>query len=85
MPTDVMNHGILMRRLGFLWGNLLQAAAFIVPHLALLLIDAGMWPIGLVQFGAGWLLGWLRHKTGTLVPGALLHTVTNVTAGFLAP
>ena len=30
--------GILIRRLGFLWGNLLQAVLFLVPHLLLSLI-----------------------------------------------
>lgn len=75
--------GVFMRRLGFFWGNLLQALVFIVPHLALLLIDVRTWPVIPVQFAAGWLLGWLRHKTGTFVPGAAAHVVTNITAGFL--
>lgn len=77
--------GVLMRRLGFVRGNLLQAAAFIVPHLALLLVDAGAWPVIPVQFAAGWLLGWLRHRAGTFVPGAVLHVITNIAAGLLTP
>jgi len=36
-----------------------------------------------VQFAAGWLLGWLRHKTGTFVPGAVVHVVVNIAAGFI--
>lgn len=75
--------GVLIRRLGFLWGNLLQAALFLLPHLILLLVDVRLWPIVPVQFAAGWLLGWLRHKTGTFVPGAAVHVVVNVAAGLI--
>lgn len=75
--------GVFMRRLGFLWGNLLQSAVFIIPHLVLLLIDSRTWPVILVQFAAGWLLGWLRYKTGSFVPGAAIHIVTNVAAGLI--
>lgn len=75
--------GVLMRRLGFGWGNLLQAAVFLVPHLALLLVDGRMWPIIPVQFAAGWLLGWLRYKTGTFVPGAAMHVAANIAAGLI--
>lgn len=75
--------GILVRRLGFAAGNLVQAALFLVPHLLLLAIDVRLWPIIPAQFVAGWLLGWLRHRTGTLVPGAAVHAVVNVAAGLL--
>lgn len=75
--------GVLVRRLGFLWGNLLQAVLFLVPHLPLLLIDARLWPLLPVQFATGWLLGWLRHKTGTFVPGAVVHVVANIGAGLI--
>ena len=76
--------GVLVRRLGFVWGNLLQAVLFLVPHLALLLIDTRLWPVLPVQFAAGWLLGWLRHKTGTFVPGAVMHAAVNIAAGLIA-
>ncbi|MBB1031172.1 CPBP family intramembrane metalloprotease [Dietzia sp. SLG310A2-38A2] len=75
--------GVLIRRFGFGWGNLLQAGLFLVPHLALLAVDARLWPLIPVQFTAGWLLGWLRHRTGTFVPGAAVHAVANVAAGAL--
>lgn len=75
--------GVLVRRLGFLWGNLLQAVLFLVPHLPLLLIDTRLWPILPVQFATGWLLGWLRHKTGTFAPGAVVHVVANIGAGLI--
>lgn len=76
--------GVFMRRLGFGWGNLLQAAVFLVPHLALLLVDVRLWPVIPVQFAAGWLLGWLRYKTGSFVPGAAVHVVANIVAGLIA-
>ena len=76
-----------MRRLSFRWGNLLQATIFLVPHVALLLLDVRLWPLLPAQFAAGWLLGWLlgwlRHKTDTFVPGAVLHVIINITVGLL--
>ncbi len=75
--------GILIRRLGFGRGNLLQTLLFLVPHLSLLLIDLRMWPVIPVQLAAGWLLGWLRHKTGTFVPGAVVHVLANIVAGLI--
>lgn len=76
--------GLLVRRLGFTWGNLLQSVIFLVPHTLLLLIDASLWPILPVQFAAGWLLGWLRNKSGSFLPGALVHAVANIGAGLIA-
>lgn len=76
--------GILIRRLGFACGNALQALLFLVPHLALLLIDVRTWPILPVQFATGWILGWLRHRTGSFVPGAAVHAAANIVAGLIA-
>ena len=76
--------GVLVRRFGFARGNLLQSVIFLFPHLPLLLVDARLWPILPVQFATGWLLGWLRTKTGTFVPGAVVHVVANLSAGLLA-
>lgn len=76
--------GVLIRRLGFGWGNLVQALLFLVPHLALLIIDVRLWPVIPVQFAAGWLLGWLRHRSDSFVPGAVVHAVANIAAGLIA-
>lgn len=76
--------GVLFRRLGFVRGNLVQAAVFLVPHLLLLLVDPALWPILPVQFVAGLLLGWLRHRSGSVVPGTLVHAVANIGAGLIA-
>ena len=75
--------GVLMRRLGFRWGNLLQATIFLVLHVPLLLLDVRLWPLLPAQFAAGWLLGWLRHKTDTFVPGAVIHVMVNIMAGLI--
>lgn len=76
--------GVLVGRLGFATGNLLQSIIFILPHALLLLIDVSLWPILPVQFAAGWLLGWLRNRSGSFLPGALVHAVSNIGAGLIA-
>lgn len=76
--------GVLVRNLGFGWGNLAQSVIFLVPHLALLLVDVRLWPVVPVQFAAGWLLGWLRHKADSLIPGVAVHAIANVVAGLIA-
>jgi membrane protease YdiL (CAAX protease family) len=65
--------GVFVCRLGFYGGNTLQAIVFLVPHAALLLIDVRLWPILPVQFAAGWLLGWLRTTSGSILPGAVVQ------------
>ena len=75
--------GVLMRRLGFRWGNLLQATIFLAPHMALLLLDVRLWPLLPAQFAAGWMMGWLRHKTDTFVPGAVVHVLVNIAVGLI--
>lgn len=77
--------GVFMRRLGAGWGNLLQAAVFLVPHLVLLMVDVRLWPVLPVQFAAGWLLGWLRYKSDSFVPGAVVHVFANIAAGMIVP
>jgi membrane protease YdiL (CAAX protease family) len=72
--------GILIRWLGFGWGNLLQAGAFLLPHLLLLNLGVKIWPVFLVQFAAGWLQGWLWYKSGSILPGWLVHTATNLSS-----
>lgn len=76
--------GILFRRLGFRRGNLLQAFIFLVPHLVLLTVDVRVWPVLPIQFIAGGLLGWLRHKADSFAPGAFVHAITNLAAGVIA-
>ena len=69
--------GWLVRRLGFAIGNAVQALVFILPHLLLLLVSQSLWPIIIVQLIAGWLLGWLRYRSDSILPGWLAHSLTN--------
>ncbi len=69
--------GWLIRRLGFAIGNALQAFVFILPHLLLLLVSLSLWPVIIVQLLAGWLLGWLRYRSNSILPGWIAHSLTN--------
>jgi membrane protease YdiL (CAAX protease family) len=76
--------GWLMERLGFQLGNLIQAACFLLPHLTLLIVNLRFWPAVLSTFAGGWLFGWLRHRSGSILPGWLSHTSLNTTSDVLA-
>lgn len=76
--------GWLMRRVGFLAGNTLQALLFLLPHLLLLLVSAVLWPLLILQFVAGWLLGWLRYRSDSILPGWLAHSLTNASSALVA-
>lgn len=69
--------GWLTRRLGFKIGNTLQALIFLLPHLFLLLVSFSLWPIILAQAITGWLLGWLRYRSDSILPGWLTHSLLN--------
>lgn len=69
--------GWLVRRLGFAIGNTVQALVFLLPHLLLLLVSQSLWLIIIVQLIAGWLLGWLRYRSNSILPGWLAHSLTN--------
>lgn len=75
--------GLLFRRFGFAVGNAVQAGLFLLPHLLLLLVSLSLWRLVLVQLLLGWLLGWIRHKSGSILPGWMAHTLAN-TLGALA-
>ena len=76
--------GVLIRRLGFWWRNLLQTVIFLIPHLPLLFLDIGLWPFIPMQFIAGYLFGYLRHRSGTFLPVAIVHVIINLAAGLFA-
>ncbi|MDN5769286.1 MAG: CPBP family intramembrane metalloprotease [Microlunatus sp.] len=72
--------GLLARRLVSILGNLVQAVVFLLPHLLLLLVDVRLWPILPVQAVAGWLMGWLRLRHGSVLPAIGVHSVLNLVA-----
>ena len=69
--------GWLIRRFGFAIGNSVQALIFLLPHLLLLTVSLSLWPLLIAQLAAGWLLGWLRHRSGSILPGWLVHSLSN--------
>ena len=76
--------GWLFRRFGFAIGNIIQALIFILPHLLLLIVSISFWPIVAVQLMAGWLLGWLRYKSDSILPGWLAHSLSNAIGALAA-
>lgn len=75
--------GVLFTRLGFRRGNLLQALIFLAPHTLLLLVSLSFWPILPLQLIAGWLLGWLRERSGSIGPPSVAHALTNLLSAVL--
>ena len=76
--------GWLVRRLGFAIGNTIQALIFLLPHLLLLLVSLNFWPVIVVQMVAGWLLGWLRYRSDSILPGWLAHSLINASGALAA-
>ncbi len=75
--------GLLIRRNGFATGNILQALTFFAPHLLLLAVSTALWSLLPVQLAAGWLLGLLREKSGSIGPSSLAHVAANLLAPLL--
>jgi len=69
--------GWLERRYGFRVGNVVQAVVFLLPHLLLLMVSMSFWLVVVVQFLAGWVLGLLRSRSGSILPGWLAHSLMN--------
>ncbi len=74
--------GWLMRRFGFFVGNTIQALVFLAPHVLLLTISIHFIGLVVVQFLAGWLFGWLRFRSGSILPGWLAHSLSNALGAF---
>lgn len=77
--------GLLARRWGAVVGIVGQGIVFLLPHLLLLTLSTTLIPLVVGQFVTGLLLGWLRHRTGSIAPGSLAHAVVNVTAALVRP
>jgi CAAX protease family protein len=76
--------GWLFRRFGFLVGNTLQTLIFLLPHLLILLAGAYLWPLLIFPVVLGWLNGWLRYKSDSILPGTLVHALGNTLSDALA-
>jgi uncharacterized protein len=76
--------GWLMQRLGFWVGNTLQTLIFLLPHALVLLVDASLWPLLAFPLLLGWLVGWLRYKSDSILPGMLIHALGNTLSDVLA-
>ena len=74
--------GWLERRYGFSKGNIVQALVFLLPHLLLLTVSTSFWLVIAVQFLAGWVLGLLRSRSGSILPGWLAHSIMNAIGAF---
>ena len=76
--------GWFFRRFGFLVGNTLQTLIFLIPHLLVLLAGLYLWPLLIFPVILGWLNGWLRYKSDSILPGTLLHVLGNTLSDALA-
>ncbi len=71
--------GWLGRRQKLWAANIAQAVIFTLPHLLILAVDVRLWPLAAsLPFIAGLMTGWLRLKSGSILPGWLVHGLSNV-------
>jgi membrane protease YdiL (CAAX protease family) len=75
--------GALSRRLSLVWANVTQSAIFLLPHLPLLFVMPEMWPLLPLVFAGSLVFGWLRIKSGSILPPWLMHAAANVTTGLM--
>lgn len=76
--------GWLMKQYKFFVGNTIQALLFVLPHLLLILLASPRyWLVLPFDLLAGWVLGWLRFRSGSIWPGWLSHTLVNTVSDLL--
>lgn len=86
LPEELFYRGYMQQRLraawpggGTLWGAKLGRAFWLTQVLFALghLAEPHPWRLGV--FFPSLVFGWLREKTGTIVPGTLFHALSNLT------
>ena len=70
--------GSLSRRLPLLWANIAQAFIFFLPHLLILQFMPEMWGLLPLVFVGALGFGWIRIKSGSIIPSWLMHASGNV-------
>ncbi len=70
--------GVLFRRVERPWlANLVQGAIFTAPHLLILLLKPDAWRMLWIVFPFSLVLGWLRFRSKSVVPSAMIHSLGN--------
>jgi membrane protease YdiL (CAAX protease family) len=62
----------------------LQTFIFLLPHFLTLLAGVYLWPLLVFPIILGWLNGWLRYKSDSILPGMLVHALGNTLSDALA-
>ena len=70
--------GSLSRHLPFMWANLAQAFIFFLPHLLILQFAPELWGLLPLVFLGALVFGWLRIKSGSIIPSWLMHASGNM-------
>lgn len=75
--------GSLSRRMSRTRANLLQAAIFLLPHLAIVAIMPEASPVLVLVFVGALFTGWIRIRSGSILGPWMLHATANVTTALL--
>lgn len=70
--------GSLSRRLPFVWANIAQAVIFFLPHLLILQFAPELWGLLPLVFLGALVFGWIRIKSGSIIPSWLIHASGNM-------
>jgi membrane protease YdiL (CAAX protease family) len=87
-PEEVLFRGLiagsLSRHMRFAWANLIQAAIFLLPHLLILIVMPELWWFLPIVYVGALYLGWLRIRSGSIIPSWIIHASLNVAICLIA-